>query len=51
MINSQVYQNGFVPLHPDLSSSGYQIYIKPEALEFLSERIHDDYASLNLVKK
>lgn len=49
--NMDLHNRGFVPLHPQLSSAGYNIYIHSRALAFLNEAIQDNYASFKLIKK
>jgi len=51
MKNMDLHNRGFVPLHPQLSSAGYNIYIHSRALAFLNEAIQDNYASFKLIKK
>ncbi|WP_196138805.1 hypothetical protein [Aliikangiella sp. G2MR2-5] len=51
MLNSQLNSQGYVPFHPTLNGAGYQLYTKPEVLDFLNNSIQDDYTSLSFFKK
>ncbi|MCW9015339.1 MAG: hypothetical protein OQJ89_00100, partial [Kangiellaceae bacterium] len=51
MQNALLHSQGYVPFHPSLNNAGYQLFIKPEVLEFLNRSIQDDYTGLSFFKK
>ena len=48
---SKLLSRGYVPFHHSLNSRGYQLYTKPEVLDYLNNSIQDDYTSLSFFKK